>query len=139
MFGLSVEKLFVLGVVALFVLGPERLPAAAAWVGQAVRKVKTFGEDAQQKLHDELGPEFEQIREPLAQLRAPLQELRSLGDPRTAAMRYLFSSPASPAAPPRAASHSQPTASPPGGVDRPTPGDVHGVGSGPPLFDPDAT
>lgn len=30
MFDLSVEKLFILAIVALFVLGPERLPIAAA-------------------------------------------------------------------------------------------------------------
>lgn len=34
MFGLSIEKIVVLVVVALFVLGPERLPAAAAWLGK---------------------------------------------------------------------------------------------------------
>ncbi len=33
MFDLSLEKIAVLMVVALFVLGPERLPAAAGWIG----------------------------------------------------------------------------------------------------------
>lgn len=47
MFGLSVEKLLVLAVVALFVLGPERLPAAAAWLGRAVHHVNGIISDAQ--------------------------------------------------------------------------------------------
>lgn len=82
MFDLSLEKIFVLLVVALFVLGPERLPAAAAWVGKALRQVKSFVGDAEQRLRDEVGPDYDQIKQPLAELRKPLQELRTLSDPR---------------------------------------------------------
>ncbi len=90
MFGLSFEKLFVLAVIGLFVLGPERLPAAAAWLGQTLRKVRSFADGANQQLRNELGGEFDELREPLSQLRAPLQELRSLRDPRSAIMRHLL-------------------------------------------------
>lgn len=82
MFDLSIEKIFVLLVVALFVLGPERLPAAAAWVGQTLRRVNSFVGDAEQRLRDEVGPDYDQIKQPLAELRKPLQELRTLSDPR---------------------------------------------------------
>lgn len=82
MFGLSVEKLLVLAVVALFVLGPERLPAAAAWLGRAVRHVNGIISDAQNQLHSELGPEFNQLRQPLHELRSDLGELHALCNPR---------------------------------------------------------
>lgn len=75
---------------ALFVLGPERLPTAAAWAGKAIRQIKAFATGANEQLRNELGPEFDQLREPLAELRAPLQELRALRDPRAAVMRHLF-------------------------------------------------
>lgn len=87
------EKIAVLLVVALFVLGPERLPGAAAWLGRAIRKAKQFTAEAGQQLRDEAGPELDQLRAPLAELRAPLQELRTLRDPRKAIMRHLLDEP----------------------------------------------
>lgn len=93
MFGLSIEKIVVLVVVALFVLGPERLPAAAAWLGKTIRQVKGFAAAANDQLHAELGPELDQLRQPLAELRAPLHELRSLRDPRAMMMRHLLAEP----------------------------------------------
>jgi len=85
---LSVEKIVVLGLVALFVLGPERLPAAAQWLGKTVRQVKDYATGAREHLRDELGPEFEQFRGPLEDLRS----VRDL-DPRRAVRRDLFSDP----------------------------------------------
>lgn len=79
-------ELLVLVVAGLFILGPERLPDAAAWVGRAVRQVKDFASGAQNHLKKELGPEFDQIQQPLNDLRS----LRSL-NPRTAITRSLFS------------------------------------------------
>lgn len=93
MFGLSVERLFLLGLVGMFVVGPERLPAAAAWVGRTLRQVKSYASGANQQLRRELGPELDQLREPLAQLRQPLEELRGVRDPRTVLSRYLLSEP----------------------------------------------
>jgi len=93
MFDLSVPKLFMLVLVALFVLGPERLPAAATWLGQTIRQVKGFATGATEALRDEVGPEFDQLRQPLQDLRGPLQELRGLRDPKAAVMRHLFAEP----------------------------------------------
>lgn len=102
MFGLSIEKIIVLVVVALFVLGPERLPAAATWVGHNLRRGKAVLADAQQRIQDELGPDYDRIREPLQDLRAPLQELRNLRDPRRALLNHLLDEPAPTAPPPTA-------------------------------------
>ena len=82
-------EILVLVMVGLFVLGPERLPAAIRWVGQTVRTVRDYATGARDQLRDELGPEFEEFR-------APLQELRSVRDidPRRAVRRHLFDPPA---------------------------------------------
>ena len=88
MFDLSLEKILVLVMVALFVLGPERLPAAAQWLGKTVRQVKDYAAAANDQLRTELGPEMEQFRQPLEELQA----LRGL-DPRRAVRRHLLPDP----------------------------------------------
>lgn len=92
---LSVEKLFVLALIALFVLGPERLPAAVTWSSRAVRHVRRFADETQRSLQRELGPEVDHLREPLRELREPLRQLRDLRRPDRALGRYL-STPADP-------------------------------------------
>jgi sec-independent protein translocase protein TatB len=111
LFGVAWDRWLLLIVVALFVLGPERLPAAAQWVGRSVRQVKSFATEAQEKLHAEIGPELAELRKPLANL--PLAELRRLRNPRAAVAEFLFAdhTPSTPAgrqgssAPTRPAAH----------------------------------
>jgi sec-independent protein translocase protein TatB len=86
-------EIVVIVLAGLFILGPERLPAAAAWLGQNVRKAKEFAADANEQIRKEVGPEFDELRKPLADLRAPLQELRSLRSPRTVVMKHLLAEP----------------------------------------------
>lgn len=81
-------ELLVLALVGLFVLGPERLPAAAAWVARTVRTVREYATGARDQLRAELGPEFEELRRPLEDLRS----VRDL-DPRRAVRRHLFTEP----------------------------------------------
>jgi sec-independent protein translocase protein TatB len=85
-------EILVLLVAGLFILGPERLPEAAAWLGKTIRQVKDFASGARDQLKNELGPEFDELRKPIDELREPLRELRSLRnfDPRRAAVRTLF-------------------------------------------------
>ena len=78
-------EILVLVVAGLFILGPERLPEAAAWVGKSVRKVREFATGAREQLRDEMGPEFEQLRKPLEDLR----ELRNF-DPKRVVTQHLF-------------------------------------------------
>jgi len=59
---------------ALFILGPERLPGAAASVAKALRQVQQYATSARAQLTDELGPEFDELRKPLADL----QQLRGM-------------------------------------------------------------
>lgn len=79
------SELLVLGVIALVVLGPERLPEAARWLASAIRKAKQFASNAQQQLQDDYGTEFEDFREPLKQL----NELRGL-NPRAMVTKHLL-------------------------------------------------
>ncbi|WP_010541421.1 Sec-independent protein translocase protein TatB [Dietzia alimentaria] len=79
------SELLVLGVIALVVLGPERLPEAARWLASAIRKVKQFASNAQQQLQDDYGTDFDEFREPLKQL----NELRGL-NPRAMVTKHLL-------------------------------------------------
>lgn len=78
-------EILVLVVAGLFILGPERLPSAAAWVGRTSRQVREYATGARDQLRRELGPEFDELRK-------PLEDLRGLRDfnPRTAVRRTLF-------------------------------------------------
>ena len=58
---LNFTKLLVLGVVALLVFGPERLPGIAAQAGRALRELRRMAEGAKSELQENLGPEFSQF------------------------------------------------------------------------------
>lgn len=79
------SELLVLVLAGLFILGPERLPDAAAWLGRTIRQVKEYATGAREQLKNEMGPEFEQIRKPLEDLR----ELRNF-NPRQAITKHLW-------------------------------------------------
>jgi sec-independent protein translocase protein TatB len=87
-------EIVVLVVAGLFILGPERLPSAAAWVGKSIRQVKEYATGAREHLRGELGPEFDELRKPLEELRG----LRDL-NPRTMMQRTLFDEPTAAAEP----------------------------------------
>jgi sec-independent protein translocase protein TatB len=57
-FDLSFLKLLVLGVIALVVFGPERLPAMAAQAGKALREFRRLAEGAKADLQDSLGTDL---------------------------------------------------------------------------------
>ena len=61
MFDLDLPKILFLGVVALIVFGPERLPGMAAQAGRALRELRKMAEGAKSELQENLGPEFGQF------------------------------------------------------------------------------
>jgi sec-independent protein translocase protein TatB len=85
MFDISWGEFLVLIVAGLFILGPERLPGAAAWLGRTVRQVREYASGAREQLRSELGPEFDELRKPLEDLRT----LRNF-DPRRAVTQHLL-------------------------------------------------
>ncbi|HEU0086967.1 MAG TPA: Sec-independent protein translocase protein TatB [Pseudonocardiaceae bacterium] len=85
MFNIGWAEFLVLTVAGLFILGPERLPSAAAWLGRTVRQVREYATGAREQLRSQLGPEFDELRKPLEELRG----IRGLS-PRSALTRHLF-------------------------------------------------
>lgn len=85
MFDIGWGEILVLLIAGLFILGPERLPGAARWVGQTMRQIREYASGARDQLRDELGPEFDELRKPLEDL----GQLRNF-NPRTAITQHLF-------------------------------------------------
>lgn len=78
-------EMMVIVVAALVILGPERLPGAIAWVTRSIRQVREYATGATQQLRDELGPEFDELRKPLAEI----NELRNL-NPRSMITKHIL-------------------------------------------------
>ncbi len=79
------EHLLVLLIAGLVVLGPERLPGAIRWTATAVRQVREYLSSATSGVREEFGPEFDDFREPVAEL----QRLRGM-TPRAAFTKHLL-------------------------------------------------
>jgi sec-independent protein translocase protein TatB len=125
-------EMLVLVVAGLVILGPERLPGAIRWTANALRQARDYVSGATSQLREDLGPDFEDLREPLSEL----QKLRGM-TPRAALTKHLldgddsiftaFDKPTDAVVPPPAAQRS-PT----------TPPEPEPAASGTP-FDTDAT
>lgn len=61
MFGLSGEKLLVLGIIAVIVLGPERLPEYAKGLANIIKSIRKMAAGAKDKVRDELGEDFDDV------------------------------------------------------------------------------
>ena len=61
MFGLSAEKLLLLALLAVLIIGPERLPYYAKQMGEWVKKGKRMIDNAQVQMKQELGDGFEDL------------------------------------------------------------------------------
>ena len=61
MFGLSTEKFVILAIIALFVLGPERLPHYAAQLAKLVNQLRRMVDGAKDQLAEEMGDEFNEV------------------------------------------------------------------------------
>ena len=78
-------EMLVLVVVGLVVLGPERLPGAIRWSAAALRQARDYLSGVTTQLREDIGPEFDDLREPLSEL----QKLRGM-TPRAALTKHLF-------------------------------------------------
>ncbi|KGI69373.1 Sec-independent protein translocase protein TatB [Mycolicibacterium rufum] len=126
-------EMLVLVIAGLVILGPERLPGAIRWTAGAVRQARDYITGATSQLRQDLGPEFDDLREPLSEL----QKLRGM-TPRAALTKHLldgddsiftgrFDTPSTPEKPQTPPEKPQ---SSPGPAD---------AAPGPTRFDPDAT
>ena len=78
-------EIFLLFIVGLVVIGPERLPRVIQDVKAALLAARTAINNAKEGLSNEIGPEFDDIRKPLSDLAA----LRGLG-PKAALTKTLL-------------------------------------------------
>jgi sec-independent protein translocase protein TatB len=78
-------EILVLIVVGLVVLGPERLPGAIRWTSSALRQARDYLSGMTTQLREDMGPEFDDLREPLSEL----NKLRGM-TPRAALTKHLF-------------------------------------------------
>jgi sec-independent protein translocase protein TatB len=78
-------EMLVLVIAGLVILGPERLPGAIRWTSGALRQARDYISGATSQLRDDLGPEFEDLREPLSEL----NKLRGMS-PRAALTKHLL-------------------------------------------------
>jgi sec-independent protein translocase protein TatB len=61
MMGIGFAEFMVIGVVALLVFGPDRLPDFAKQAGRMVRQVRTMARQARDDIRSELGPEYSEF------------------------------------------------------------------------------
>lgn len=78
-------EMFLLVVVGLVVLGPERLPGAIRWSAGVLRQARDYLSGATTQLREELGPEFDDLRQPISEL----QKLRGM-TPKAALTKHLL-------------------------------------------------
>jgi sec-independent protein translocase protein TatB len=60
-FGLTFEKLVIIGIIAVFVLGPERMPYYASQLARLVRTVRDMANGAKERMREEMGPDFDEV------------------------------------------------------------------------------
>lgn len=76
MFGIGLQELFFIAILAVIVFGPERMPELARQVAQFLHMARGYARRAQSELRSELGPEYADLT------------LRDL-DPRQAIRRHV--------------------------------------------------
>lgn len=60
-FGLSFEKLFIIAIIAVILLGPERLPYYASQLAKLVRGMRDLANGAKERMREEMGPDFDEV------------------------------------------------------------------------------
>jgi len=60
-FGLTIEKLLLIGIIAVFLIGPDRLPGYTAQFARLIRSMRDMAKGAKERMRDELGPDFDEL------------------------------------------------------------------------------
>ncbi|MEV7693368.1 Sec-independent protein translocase TatB [Microbacterium sp. NPDC089189] len=60
-FGLTIEKVLVIAVIAALLIGPERLPRYAEALARLTKRAREFLQGAKTRMQDEMGPEFDDV------------------------------------------------------------------------------
>lgn len=60
-FGLTPDKLIIIAILAVFLIGPQRLPGYAARLAQLVRQVRSYADGAKERMREEMGEDFDEV------------------------------------------------------------------------------
>ncbi|MFG6445269.1 Sec-independent protein translocase TatB [Microbacterium sp. P06] len=60
-FGLTIEKLLLIGVIAALLIGPERLPRYAEGLARLTTRAREMLQGARSRVRDEMGSEFDDV------------------------------------------------------------------------------
>jgi sec-independent protein translocase protein TatB len=60
-FGLTIEKLLLIGIIAVFLIGPDRLPGYTAQFARLIKSMRDMAKGAKDRMRDELGPDFDEL------------------------------------------------------------------------------
>ena len=60
-FGLTIEKLLVIGVIAALIVGPERLPRYAETLAQFTMRARDYFRVAKTRVREEMGEDFDAV------------------------------------------------------------------------------
>ena len=63
-FGLTFEKILIIGIIAIFLVGPDRLPLLSSKLARVIREVRKFFLGAKTQFREEFGPELDQFTRP---------------------------------------------------------------------------
>lgn len=58
---MTFEKLLLIGILAVFLLGPERLPHYAAQLARLAKSLKKMADGAKDRMREEMGPDFDDV------------------------------------------------------------------------------
>ncbi|MGO1542722.1 MAG: twin-arginine translocase TatA/TatE family subunit [Gulosibacter sp.] len=56
--GLTFEKLLLIGIIAVFIFGPDRLPKLAEQLAHFIKRARAWTEDAKTRVSEEMGEDF---------------------------------------------------------------------------------
>ena len=84
LFGIGLPEVILIAVLAVIILGPERLPEVAVQLARALRFLRGYATDATSQLRQELGDltkEYEEMRKELHEFRHSVRkDVRSIGE-----------------------------------------------------------
>ncbi|MEO5921739.1 MAG: Sec-independent protein translocase TatB [Pseudolysinimonas sp.] len=60
-FGLTFDKLLIIAIIAVFLIGPDRLPGYAAQLARLVKSLRGMADGAKDRMREEMGPEFDEV------------------------------------------------------------------------------
>lgn len=58
---IPIDKILVIGIIAVLLLGPQHLPHHAQKLAEFVKAVRAFAQNATSQLREEMGPDFDDV------------------------------------------------------------------------------